>query len=154
MRTILSLKKKISRFSCQKKKPLVGPENRHLKFFACIAFPTTGTNVTRLMVLLNQTAQYLHGRGVGFEVENHISTGQTVPGLPDPLHPGQAINFNWITYYLDSWIVSRPHTVQIYALDDPAPTYGSKNFTASLDFINLMTASNHSVIWYPETNYW
>jgi hypothetical protein len=77
---------------------------------------TEGSNVTRLMAMLNRTARYLKSEGRGFMVENHISGGQTVP-LPDPLHPGQDLNFNWLTYYLDAHITSRPHTVQIYSLE-------------------------------------
>jgi hypothetical protein len=142
---------------------------------------TEGSNVTRLMVMLNRTSRYLESKGKGFMVENHISGGQTVP-LPDPLHPGQDLNFNWLTYYLDAHITSRPHTVQvrwtngtilrrnsfflldrfildssfckIYSLEDPAPTYSVKNFTATLAFINLMRSVNRSVVWYPETAYW
>ena len=77
-------------------------------------------NTTRLVALLNRTAAYLAaGPGGGapraFMVENHISGGQTVD-LPDPLHPGRRLNFNWLTYYLDARIVSRPHTVQVRPL--------------------------------------
>eukprot|EP00937_MAST-01D_sp_MAST-1D-sp2_P003187 g3187.t1 len=112
-------------------------------------------NTTRLMALLNRTAQYLGGLRPprAFMVENHITGGQTVD-LPDPLHPGRRLNFNWLTYYLDRDIVSRPHTVQAYSLADPAPTYGAANFSATLDFIGLMLGAGRRVVYYPESAYW
>jgi hypothetical protein len=37
---------------------------------------------------------------------------------------------------------------------DPAPVYNGKNFTATLDFVELMLMHNRSVVYYPETSYW
>ena len=129
---------------------------------------TEGGSVLTLMRLLNQTAAHLNSERFAnssaptarFMLESHVSGGQTVPGLPDPLHPGQDLNFNWLPYYFDPSIVTRPHTVQIHSL---APTYGGTNFSATVDFIKLMTHTSsvngtvhgpRDVVWYPETNYW
>ena len=98
------------------------------------------TNTTRLLSLLNRTASYLSDRGIFYSLESHISTGQTIPDLPDPTNPSQSINFNWATYYLNHTIITRPHTVQIFSLSDPAYTYGGTNFSESLRFIQLMVS--------------
>eukprot|EP01062_Namystynia_karyoxenos_P037106 TRINITY_DN2701_c0_g2_i1.p1 TRINITY_DN2701_c0_g2~~TRINITY_DN2701_c0_g2_i1.p1 ORF type:complete len:806 (+),score=279.42 TRINITY_DN2701_c0_g2_i1:73-2418(+) len=113
-----------------------------------------GGSVAVLVALLNRTAAYLADRGAVLMVESHISTGQTAAGLPDPTDPSRDINFNWLTYYLDPRIVSRPHTVQVYTLSDPAPVYGNTNFSSLATFIDLMEGKGRSVQWYPETGYW
>lgn len=113
-----------------------------------------GNDLTRLLSLLNRTSDYLVRKNARFWLENHISPGQTIPGYPDPLDPSRDIDFNWVTYYLDDAIVSRPHTVQAYSLIDPAPVYGGQNFSDSINFIKLMLGKNRDVVYYPETSYW
>lgn len=63
-----------------------------------------------------------------------------------------------------------PHTVQIYAYDDPAPTYGNENFTYLFDFMfyeleqNVQGAKGspdtnfipkgREIVFHGETGYW
>lgn len=112
------------------------------------------TNVSRILTLMNRTSEYLQARGLEFSVETHISGSKQIPGYPDPRHPGQNLTFNYLPFYLDRNISSRPHTVQVYTLLDPASTYGNSNFSTLLDFMDLMVSHNHKVVWFPETSYW
>jgi hypothetical protein len=41
-------------------------------------------------------------------------------------------------------------TVQIYSLDDPAPTYGNKNFSQMLKYL-FLEADRRESIYFPET---
>ena len=46
-----------------------------------------------------------------------------------------------------------PHTVQMYSLDDPAPTYGNKNFSHMMKYM-LLESDRRETLFYPETAYW
>ena len=82
----------------------------------------------------------------------HVSQGQTAPNFPDPV-TGQPINFNFLPQFADPALGVMPHTVQHYALDDPAPTYGNTDFTYMRDFM-FEQAGARKTLWHPETAYW
>ena len=83
-----------------------------------------------MLELLNTFARHVNGtwgREAGVKV--HCSTGQVCEDLPDP-RTGDPINFNFLPYYADSGLGVFPHTIQVYALDDPtAGAYGNDDFS-------------------------
>jgi hypothetical protein len=85
-------------------------------------------------------------------IKAHASTGQTAPDFIDP-STGQPINFNFLPHFADTRLGVMPHTVETYALDDPAPTYGNTDFGYMRAFLQR-EAGRRSVIWHPETAYW
>jgi hypothetical protein len=85
-------------------------------------------------------------------IKVHISTGQTVENFTDP-DTGDPLNFNFLPHYADPRLGVMPHTVQHYALDDPAPTYGNDDFTHMREFLQE-EAGAREVMWHPETAYW
>lgn len=82
----------------------------------------------------------------------HVSVGQTAEHYADPV-TGKPINFNFLTHYCDRRLGVLVHTVQHYALDDPAPTYDRKDFHDLHQFLR-QEVDERSTIWYPETAYW
>ena len=62
-------------------------------------------------------------RGHEVTCKAHVSTGQFAKHYMDP-RTGKPINFNFLTHFADPRTGLLVHTVQAYALDDPAPTYG------------------------------
>lgn len=102
---------------------------------------------------LNHTAEYLDQKyQLPFYTKIHISSGQFTD---DFVHPdtGKPLNFNFLPYYGDPRIGLMPHTVQIYSLDDPAPTYGRHNFSEMRRFMQL-NSGKRKMMWFPETAYW
>ena len=55
--------------------------------------------------------------------------GSGVAGTAYPL------NFNFLPHFADARLGVMPHTVQHYALDDPAPTYGNEDFHHMREFL-------------------
>lgn len=79
-----------------------------------------------------------------------------VINLPPPYRDpdtNQVLNFNYLPYYAVKEVGVLPHTVQVYSLDDPAPTYGQKNFKDMWRYMSL-EAGRRSVLWFPESAYW
>ena len=73
----------------------------------------------------------------------HIPAGLVAEGYADPV-TGEDINFNFLTYYADDRLAVMPHTVQHYALDDPAPTYGNLDFSHMWTYLRAkLTPSSH-----------
>jgi hypothetical protein len=85
-------------------------------------------------------------------IKAHCSTGQTADPYTDP-KTGGPLNFNFLPHYADARLGVMPHTVEIYGLDDPAPTYGNTDFGYMKDFL-AQEAGTREVIWHPETAYW
>jgi len=115
---------------------------------------TRGLTAEYQIKLLNLTQQVL-GPSRRILVKNHCSTKQHADGYPDP-RPGHSgtLNFNYLSYYADPRIVSMPHTVQIYSLKDPAPTYGNKDFSDLRNWTGFLLQQNRPMVFYPETAYW
>jgi hypothetical protein len=114
----------------------------------------------QMLQWLNHATDYLDKRyHKSFATKVHISSGQQAAGYTDP-ETGEALNFNFLPLYADPRLGVFPHTVQIYALDDPAPIYGRENFQDMLRFMGMVTAANQTqakpraMYWYPETAYW
>lgn len=113
------------------------------------------THPNETINLLNNIAEELAATGKSLVVKNHVSTGQFAKGFPDPLDPSRDINFNYITYYADSRIISAPHTVQMYALEDPLTgSYGRRNYTDVAGMIKVLEEAGRPQVFFPETAYW
>ena len=107
----------------------------------------------QMLRLLNHATAYLAEKyHKDFYSKVHISSGQYAPHFQDPENGGP-LNFNFLPYYADPRLGVMPHTVQIYALDDPAPTYGRQDFSDMRRFMNFSSGTRKQ-IWYPETAYW
>ena len=74
-------------------------------------------------------------------IKVHISTGQYCPDLVDP-RTGLVLDFNFLPLFADPSLGAMPHTVMLYAHDDPAPVYGASNF--SFMFEHLLYQANIS----------
>lgn len=85
-------------------------------------------------------------------VKVHISQGQQAKHYSDP-ETHQALNFNFLPIYADKRLAVLPHTVELYSLDDPAPTYGNTNFGEINRFMQL-EAGQRPMMFYPESAYW
>lgn len=109
-----------------------------------------------MLRLINEFAEYANGTwGREAAIKVHCSTGQhckahTYPGTDKPL------NFNFLPYYATSKLGVFPHTVQVYALDDPtAGAYGNENFSYVEEYLVLEAKrGQRSVMFYGETAYW
>lgn len=102
---------------------------------------------------LNQaTAHLADVHHKAFLTKIHISSGQLSPHYRDP-ETGLPLNFNFLPHYADPRLGIMPHTVQIYSLDDPAPTYGHQDFREMMRFIR-QEMGQRPLLWYPETSYW
>lgn len=121
----------------------------------------SNSGAQRMVHWLNHATDYLSRRyHKKFTTKVHISSGQTTEAYPDP-DTGEPLNFNFLPFYADPRLGVLPHTVQVYALDDPAPTYGQQDFQSMLRFMQWVQAANtqnpaqhRSMYWYPETAYW
>lgn len=108
----------------------------------------------RMLGWMNEMARHLderHGQKRAY-VKVHVSSGQLVDGMTDPVSKGP-LNVNFLPYYADPRIGVMPHTVELYGLDDPAPVYGNEDFSSIARYMALETP-RREVIWYPETAYW
>jgi hypothetical protein len=109
----------------------------------------------RMLAWMNEVAKHLdekHG-GTRAYIKVHASTGQVAEGYDDPDAPGKPINFNMLPHHADPRLGVLPHTVQHYGLEDPAPTYGNKDFSYIRDFLRKEIGTR-PVVYYPETAYW
>ena len=104
---------------------------------------------------MNIAADHVSERyGIPMSIKVHCSSGQTAKGFEDRRN-GKDINYNMLPHFAIPSLGVLPHTVETYSLDDPAPTYGNKNFNYMRDFIAWEREENiRSVIFYPETAYW
>jgi hypothetical protein len=82
----------------------------------------------------------------------HISKGQQAKDFKDP-DTNLPLNLNYLPHFADPRLGVNPHTVELYGLDDPAPTYGQTDFSDMHRFLS-MEAGTRPVVWYPETSYW
>ena len=106
--------------------------------------------------LMNAFTEHVNGtwgREAGIKV--HCSTGQFCKDFPDP-RTGKPINFNFLPTHTHPGLGVFPHTVQVYALDDPtAGAYGNENFSYVEDYmVYEAKLGRRSVTYYPETAYW
>lgn len=85
-------------------------------------------------------------------VKVHCSLGQDAKHFKDP-DTGNPLNFNFLPHYADKKLTVLPHTVELYSLDDPAPTYGQTDFKEIHRFMS-MQAGTRNVLFYPETTYY
>ncbi|HEY4222544.1 MAG TPA: hypothetical protein VGO62_14415 [Myxococcota bacterium] len=85
-------------------------------------------------------------------IKAHCSTGQTADPLTDP-DTGGPLNFNFLPELADPRLGVMPHTVQIYGIKDPAPTYGNTDFGYMADFL-AKEVGTREVVWHPESAYW
>ncbi|KAJ3101562.1 hypothetical protein HDU96_009932 [Phlyctochytrium bullatum] len=91
---------------------------------------------------------------VPMHIKIHCSTGQVAKGFVDE-RTGDDINYNMLPHFASNNMGILPHTVETYALDDPAPTYGNKDFSYMREYIKWeLKNGNRSVVFYPETAYW
>lgn len=107
----------------------------------------------RMLGWLNTAVAHLDDKHqLPFYTKIHISSGQEVAEYRDP-ETGGPLNINFLPYYADPRLGIMPHTVQIYAIDDPAPTYGHKDFSNMHRFMRL-NEGKRTMLWFPETAYW
>jgi hypothetical protein len=107
----------------------------------------------RMLAWVDEVARYLdevHGREAFIDL--HCSTGQVAEHFSDP-RTGEPLNYNFLPCFADPRMGVMPHTVQYYALDDPAPTYGNTDFGYMHDMLRWV-AGSRSTVWFPETAYW
>lgn len=108
----------------------------------------------RMLSWMNEVARHLdeaHDHAPA-TIKIHCSTGQVADGYTDP-GTNTPTNFNMLPRHADPRLGVLAHTVQHYGLDDPAPTYGNKDFGYMLDFL-LEEVGRRPVYYYPETAYW
>lgn len=112
------------------------------------------TDDTRFVEWMDEAARYLdesHG-GKRLYMKIHCSTGQEAQNYTDP-ETGEPMNYNFIVHYADPRVGIMPHSVQVYSLDDPAPTYGNTDFGYMREFMQE-EAGAREVRWHPEAAYW
>jgi hypothetical protein len=113
----------------------------------------TSPDDTRMLTWINELAAHLGSSyGTGVHIKVHCSTGQEAPNYIDP-KTGEPINYNFLPHFAAPAVGVMPHTVQVYALDDPAPTYGNQDFGFMREFLRR-EAGAREVLWHPETAYW
>ncbi len=66
---------------------------------------------------------------------------------------GDHINQNFLTHYCSHNVGALAHTVQLYSLDDPAPTYNGESFKHIEDYI-FWQAEKRDVMFFGESAYW
>ncbi|MFH1807259.1 MAG: hypothetical protein ABIJ09_00840 [Pseudomonadota bacterium] len=107
----------------------------------------------RMLAWLDEVARYLDEQyGKPAVIKVHCSQGQVADGYLDQ-DTGEPLNFNFLPAYADPRLGVAPHSVQIYGLDDPAPTYGNTDFGYMRTFMQQQ-AGRRTVLWHPETAYW
>jgi hypothetical protein len=110
-------------------------------------------DAARMLAWIDETATYLTQKYQASSlIKVHCSAGQEAKGFTDPA-TGGPLNFNFLPHYADPSMGVMPHSVQIYSLDDPAPTYHNDNFGYIRDFLRQEVGTRQTV-WYPETSYW
>lgn len=113
----------------------------------------TSTDDVRTVAWMDELTSHLADQyGKSAFVKIHTSTGQTVANYTDP-QTGGPLNFNHLPHYADARLGIMPHTVQHYALSDPAPTYGNASFEYVRTFLQEEVGLR-PVVWHPETAYW
>src|SRR3990167_5748499 len=114
----------------------------------------THPNCTLMLFWMNYTTEYLMQNypGKRIYIKCHCSSGQVCQEYLDP-YTGEPINFNFLPAYANPDMGIYPHTVQIYTLFQPAPTYGNQNFTYMLEFLVEQTG-HREVAFHGETAYW
>lgn len=113
----------------------------------------TSDDARSMLKWLDRLTDYLAQKhGIDLEVKIHVSTGQHTSHFKDE-DTGKDLNVNFIPKFADQRLGVMPHTVQLYALDDAAPTYGNANFNHIRAFIQ-QEAGRRRTLWYPETAYW
>ncbi len=112
----------------------------------------TPTEDREMVAWMDELAAATDAIGMRCYVKAHCSTGQFAKNYPDPLTGGQ-LNYNYLVRVADPRLGVYPHTVQMYGLDDPAPTYGNVDFDYVRTFLQE-EAGRREVVWYPETAYW
>jgi len=110
----------------------------------------THPECTLMLDLLNTFAIHVNetwGREAGVKV--HCSTGQVCEDFPDP-RTGDPLNFNFLPFYAHKGLGVFPHTIQVYALDDPtAGAYGNRDFSYMEEYL-VMEAKmgNRRFVWF------
>ncbi len=112
----------------------------------------TSTNDQLMVAWLNELAAVTSASGKKAYVKAHCSTGQVAQHYTDPV-TGGSLNYNFLARVCDPSLGVYPHTVEVYSLDDPAPTYGNTDFGYMRTFMET-EAGRREVIWHPETAYW
>jgi hypothetical protein len=113
----------------------------------------THPDPTTMLAYLDELARHLdEAHGAPVRIKIHCSTGQTADGFVDPV-TGAPLDFNHLPSLADARMGVMPHTVQMYGLDDPAPTYGNEDFAAVRAYLE-QEAGRREVVWHPETAYW
>ncbi len=112
------------------------------------------TEDVRMVAWMDEAARYLdeHYGGKRMYMKIHCSTGQKATNYLDP-ETGEPLNYNFLAHYADTRLGVMPHSVQFYSLDDPAPTYGNKDFGYMREFLQE-EAGVREVLWHPESAYW
>ncbi|KAI9332142.1 hypothetical protein DFJ73DRAFT_856035 [Zopfochytrium polystomum] len=115
----------------------------------------THTSAQTMLDWINATSDYAAEKyGVQMHIKVHCSTGQFAKGFVDP-RTGKDINYNMLPHFASPSMGVLPHTVETYSLDDPAPTYGNKDFKYIREYLGWEREQNErSVVYYPETSYW
>ncbi|KAJ3068132.1 hypothetical protein HDU98_008701 [Podochytrium sp. JEL0797] len=115
----------------------------------------THTDPTLQLKYIDAAANYLAERyNASMYIKAHCSTGQVAKGFKDP-RTGKDMNYNFLPHFASTNCGVLPHTVETYALDDPAPTYGNTDFGYIRDYLNFERESGkREVVFYPETAYW
>ncbi len=108
------------------------------------------TKMLYWMNVLTDQMESVHNRFAAVKV--HIAQGQVAKNFKDP-DTGAPLNFNFLPHYADKRLMVLPHTVELYSLDDPAPTYGNTDFKEMHRFLSMQTGSR-PVVWYPEGAYY
>ena len=107
----------------------------------------------RMLAWMNELTRHLADRyGKPAFVKIHCSSGQKIAGLADPA-TGQDLDFNFLPALSDPRLGALVHTVQHYALTDPAPTYGNQDFGHMHRFLTSQLGKR-PVLFYPESAYW
>lgn len=112
----------------------------------------THPNADEMLSWLNIAAKELERKEVPFFSKVHISSGQYASDYRDP-QTGEKLNFNYLPLFAHEHLGVLPHTVQVYSLNDPAPTYGQSDFS-DMDRFMQMASEDRETIWYPESSYW
>lgn len=113
----------------------------------------TSTDDTTMVAWLNTFAAAVQAAGKKSYCKAHCSTGQVAAHYPDPLNNGGPLNYNFLARVCDPSLGVFPHTVEVYGLDDPAPTYGNTDFGYMRQFMEE-EVGRREVVWHPETAYW
>ncbi len=112
----------------------------------------THSDDTHMVAWMNELARYLdvqYGKRAYMKI--HVSQGQFTTHYTNAA--GAPFNINLLPAVTDPRLGVMPHSVQHYAIDDPAPTYGNTNFEFMRTFLQEQ-AGTRETVWNPETAYW